>query len=307
MTGVLCLKKPEGITSFQAVRKVRGICGEKKAGHCGTLDPMASGVLPVMLGGATRFLDFLPTGPKEYRAVMKLGVITDTLDLSGTVLETRDISVGRPEIEAVLPQFRGDILQVPPMYSALKKDGVRLYDLARRGVEVERDARPVTIHSLELLPDGTDGTDPAKGEYVLDVTCSGGTYIRTLIDDIGRALSTGASMAALLRTRVGAFSLDAAVTLEELEAARDEDRLSSLLLPVGEALSFLDAVEVTDAQATRFCNGGELALERLRLPDPSSEDGTLLRVCSRDRGFLGLGEIRCDTGSLLVRRVLVGR
>ncbi|MBQ4459121.1 MAG: tRNA pseudouridine(55) synthase TruB [Clostridia bacterium] len=160
MTGIICLRKPEGVTSFQAVRKVRGITGEKKAGHCGTLDPEATGVLPVMLGGATRFLEFLPTTPKQYRAVMKLGVVTDTLDLTGTVLETRDVSAGREEILSALGRFRGDILQVPPMYSALKKDGVRLYDLARQGVEVEREARPVTIFELELLPDGTDGTDP---------------------------------------------------------------------------------------------------------------------------------------------------
>lgn len=307
MTGVLCLYKPEGITSFQAVRKTRGITGEKKAGHCGTLDPMASGVLPVMLGGATRFLEFLPTGPKEYRAVMKLGVVTDTLDMTGTVLETREVSVDRTGIEAVLPEFRGDILQVPPMYSALKKDGVRLYDLARQGKEVEREPRPVTIHSLELLPDGTDGTDPDNGEYVLAITCSGGTYVRTLIDDLGKRLSCGASMAALLRTRVGAFTLENAVTPEELEAARDEGTLSSLVVPVGDALSFLDAVTVSDAQGTRFRNGGELSLERLHDLEEMPEDGTLYRVITQQSDFLGLGEVDRETGVLKVRRVFVSR
>lgn len=306
MTGILCLHKPEGITSFQAVRKTRGITGEKKAGHCGTLDPMATGVLPVMLGGATRFLEYLPTTPKRYRAVMKLGVLTDTLDLTGTVLETRDVSAGRDDILSVLDEFRGDILQVPPMYSALKQDGVRLYDLARQGVEVEREARPVTIYELELLPDGTDGTDPSAHEYVLDVTCSGGTYIRTLIDDIGARLGCGASMAALLRTQVGVFTLDRAVTLEDLEEARDAGTLEDLVLPVEEALSFLDAVTVTAPQANRFRNGGELSLDRLHLPG-TPEDGALLRVLTQENGFLGLGEVCRETGMLTVRRVFVNR
>ena len=306
MTGIICLRKPEGITSFQAVRKTRGITGEKKAGHCGTLDPDATGVLPVMLGGATRVREFLPTTREQYCAVMKLGVVTDTLDLSGSVLETRDVSVGRDDILAVLDRFRGDILQVPPMYSALKKDGVRLYDLARQGVEVEREARPVTIYELELLPDGTDGTDPVSGEYVLDVTCSGGTYIRTLIDDIGAALGCGASMASLLRTQVGVFTLDRAVTLEELEQARDEGTLDERVLPLEEALRFLDAVTVTAPQGNRFRNGGELSLDRLHLPG-TPEDGALLRVLTQDNDFLGLGEVCRETGMLTVRRVFVNR
>lgn len=306
MTGIICLRKPEGITSFQTVRKVRGITGEKKAGHCGTLDPEATGVLPVMLGGATRFLEFLPTTPKQYRAVMKLGVVTDTLDLTGTVLETRDVSTGREEILSTLGRFRGDILQVPPMYSALKKDGVRLYDLARQGVEVEREERPVTIFELELLPDGTDGTDPSAGEYVLDVTCSGGTYIRTLIDDIGATLGCGASMAALLRTQVGVFTLDRAVTLEDLEDARDAGTLDEWVMPLEEALCFLDAVTVTAPQGNRFRNGGELFLDRLHFPE-TPDDGALLRVVSQNQEFLGLGEVCRETGTLTVRRVFVNR
>lgn len=307
MTGILCLRKPEGITSFQAVRKIRGITGEKKAGHCGTLDPEATGVLPVMLGGATRFLEFLPTTPKRYRAVMKLGVRTDTLDLTGNVLETKEVSVGREEILSALDGFRGEILQVPPMYSALKKDGVRLYDLARQGVEVEREARPVTIYELELLPDGTDGTDPAQGEYVLDVTCSGGTYIRTLLDDIGTKISCGASMAALLRTQVGVFTLDRAVTLEALGEAKASGTLDDYVLPLGEALSFLDGISVTAPQATRFRNGGELFLDRLRFPGELPEDGALLRVLSQENDFLGLGEVCRETGMLTVRRVFLNR
>ncbi len=307
MTGVLCLNKPADCTSFQAVRWTRAIAGEKKAGHCGTLDPMATGVLPVMLGGATRFLEFLPTSPKRYRAVMKLGVRTDTLDLTGTVLETREVAAERKDIEAVLERFRGNILQVPPMYSALKKDGVRLYDLARKGVEVEREARPVTIDALELLPDGTDGIDPAAGEYVLDVTCSKGTYIRTLIDDIGQSLSCGAAMAALCRTGVGVFTLEDALTISELEAARDSGTLSDLLLPVDKALSFLPSVNVSDPQGVRFQNGGELDLARLRGIPEAPEDGALYRVYSQETDFLGLGEVSLETGALSVRKVFVSR
>lgn len=306
MTGILCLNKPECMTSFQVVRKARGITGEKKAGHCGTLDPMASGVLPVMLGGATRFLDFLPTTPKRYRAVMKLGVRTDTLDITGNVLETQDARADREDILSVLGEFRGEILQVPPMYSALKRDGVRLYNLARKGVVVDREARPVTIEQLELLPNGTAGTDPENGEYVLDVTCSGGTYIRTLIDDIGTRCGCGASMAALLREQVGVFRLENAISLEELQAAKESGTLDDCVMPLSDALSFLDAVWVTGSQANRFRNGGELFLDRLRFSGEVPEDGTLLRVLTED-DFYGLGMVNRETGMLTVRRVFVNR
>lgn len=307
MTGIICLRKSADMTSFQAVRIARAIAGEKKAGHCGTLDPMATGVLPVMLGGATRFLEFLPTTPKAYRAALKLGVRTDTLDVTGTVLETTEVTVGRDDLLAALETFRGDILQVPPMYSALKKDGVRMYELARKGIEVERGARPVTIDSLELLPDGTDGTDPESGEYVLEVSCSGGTYIRSLIDDLGAALGCGATMTALERTRVGVFTLDRAVTLDELEQARDGGTLETHLLPVSEALSFLEAVSVTDAQAVRFRNGGALALSRIHSRETGFPDGALFRVYDQANRFLGLGEVSSAEEELRVRRVFVDR
>ncbi|MBR5753717.1 MAG: tRNA pseudouridine(55) synthase TruB [Clostridia bacterium] len=307
MTGIICLNKPEGITSFQAVRQLRAITGEKKAGHCGTLDPLATGVLPVMLGGATRFLEYLPTTPKAYRAALKLGVRTDTLDRTGTVLEERDVTVSRDDLLAALDGFRGDQLQVPPMYSALKKDGVRLYDLARKGEDVAREPRPVSIYKLDLLPDGTDGTDPAAGEYVLDVSCSGGTYIRSLIDDLGTALGCGAVMTALQRTQVGVFSLEDAVTIPELEAARDNGTLPSLLRPVDETMTFLDAVTVTDPQAVRFRNGGALALDRLPLRSGPYPEETLFRVYDKERHFLGLGAVSPEAEELAVRRVFVNR
>lgn len=306
MTGILCLYKPEEKSSFWAVKKVRYEAGEKKAGHCGTLDPMATGVLPVMLGGATRFLEFLPTTPKRYTATLKLGVRTDTLDATGTVLEEHEVTAGREEIKNALVRFRGEITQVPPMYSALKKDGVRLYDLARKGVEVEREARPVTIFALTLMPDGTLGTDPALGEYVLDVTCSGGTYIRTLIDDLGAALGCGAMMTALERTQVGVFTKENALTVPELERAAENGTLEEYLLPVGDALSQYPAVLVTAPQAKRFSNGGGLDLVRLHSLKEQPEDGALLRVYHEER-FLGLGETSLTAGELSVKRVFVDR
>lgn len=306
MTGILCLWKPQDMTSFYAVKRVRSLTGEKKCGHCGTLDPMATGILPVMLGGATRFLDFLPTSPKSYRAALKLGITTDTLDLTGTVRSTRPVTAGREDVLRALEGFRGEILQVPPMYSAIKRDGVRMYDLARKGIEVERDARPVTIYSLELLPDGTDGTDPGQGEYVLDVSCSGGTYIRTLIDDLGKALGCGAAMAALTRTAVGPFRPESAVTLEELEQLVQTDTVSERLLSVGDALEGYPSVSVTGAQAARFCNGGALALDRIRGVS-DGPDGSLYRVLDPDRTFLGLGEVSLEEEALRVKRVLINR
>ena len=306
MTGIFCLYKPEDMTSFTAVRRVRGITGEKKCGHCGTLDPMATGVLPVMMGGATRFLDFLPTSPKHYRAALRLGLKTDTLDRTGKVLSTCPVTVGRAELEELLPTFRGEILQVPPMYSALKQNGIRLYDLARQGKEVEREARPVSVYSLTLLPDGTDGTSSENGEYVLDVSCSGGTYIRTLIDDLGEALGCGAVMTALERLGVGPLTKEQAVTLEELEQARDEGRLADLLIPLETALSDYPSVSVTEAQATRFQNGGGLSLERLKGVSGHS-DSTLLRVLDPEECFLGLGEISREEETLRVKRVYINR
>lgn len=189
------------MTSFSAVARARRITGEKKAGHAGTLDPMATGVLPVLFGGATRFMEFLPVQDKGYRAHIRLGLTTDTLDTTGTVLTRSEPHVTREQLEQALCGFRGAILQVPPMYSALSKNGVRLYELARRGEEVERPARPVTVYRLELM-----AFDEQAQEFEIDVFCSKGTYIRSLADDIGRALGCGAAMSALRRSYAAGFS-----------------------------------------------------------------------------------------------------
>ena len=203
MMGLLLLDKPENITSFSAVNRARKLLNIKKAGHTGTLDPMATGVLSILLGAATRFAEFLPSRDKAYIAGMRLGVTTDTLDITGTVLEERPVTVTRGDIEAALGQFRGEIMQVPPMYSAKSQGGQRLYELARRGVEVEREARAVEIYRLDML----DNTH-------IYVECSAGTYIRSLIDDLGRVLGCGACMASLRRVKAHGYGIDRCVTLE---------------------------------------------------------------------------------------------
>lgn len=315
MTGIVCLHKPKDITSFTAVAKVRRIAEEKKVGHAGTLDPLATGVLPILLGGATRFLEFLPTSPKRYTAVMRLGLTTDTLDITGTVLKECPVSCTEEDIVSLLPRFTGEIMQVPPMYSAIKKDGVRMYDLARKGIEVEREARPVTIFSLSLLKEGAPmdydlSLEPLEeNDYILDVKCSSGTYIRTLIDDLGQALGCGATMTQLVRTEVGNFTLKEAASLEELAAAKEEGRLEDYLVESGTALAHLTAVTVTDAQATRFQNGGELGLERIGFfhkKGPSVQD-RFFAVKNPKGEFLGIGEVNVEKNTLDVKRVLVRR
>lgn len=313
MTGIICVDKPEGITSFRAVSKVRGITGEKKAGHCGTLDPMATGVLPVMLGGATRFLEFLPVTPKRYIARLRLGLRTDTLDRTGTVLSTSEVTATEQEVREALDRFRGTILQVPPMYSAVKKDGVRMYELARSGKETEREPRSVTIYELELVndanPEENPGQAPQSGtphSYTLKMTCSGGTYVRSLIDDLGTALGCGAVMTALRREAVGRFQIESAVTPEQLEQAKENGTLGRYIIPLETVLDEYPSVPVTEAQARRFSNGGGLALDRIHLTK-ELPDSALVRVLAPDGSFLGLGQRNDTDGQLDAKRIYVSR
>jgi len=282
MTSLLLLDKPENITSFSAVSRARRILGIKKAGHTGTLDPMATGVLPILLGGATRFAEFLPSHDKAYLAGIQLGITTDTLDITGTILDERPVNVTREDIKGALAQFRGKIMQVPPMYSAKSQGGQRLYELARRGVEVEREARPVEIYRLELID-----------ETNIYVECSAGTYIRSLIDDLGQVLGCGACMSSLRRVKANGYDISRCVTLEQLEQGGARGFVS-----IDEALSAWPAIEVTPAQAVRFKNGGALDLARLR--DVSA--GELHRVYSENK-FLGFGRIQGP--ELAVARLLV--
>ncbi|MBQ3005972.1 MAG: tRNA pseudouridine(55) synthase TruB [Clostridia bacterium] len=296
MTGIILLDKPEGITSFGAIARVRRICSEKKCGHTGTLDPMATGVLTIMLGGATRFCELLPGHDKAYAASFRLGTVTDTLDITGKVLETREVTATAEQVKEKLAEFVGEISQLPPMYSAVSVDGKRLYELARQGIEVERKARQVTVYSIELLSE-----NEKSGEYSISVECSSGTYIRTLISDLGEALGCGAVMTALRRTKANGFGIENAVTLEELADAAENGTLENLVIPVEKALEDYPVIKVSAAQAKRFSNGGELDLQRLKYPRMLG----YFRIYDPENRFIGLGEI--GTGdSLAVKRVYQG-
>ena len=291
MTGFLILDKPEGITSFTAARIVRRVTGEKKAGHTGTLDPMATGVLPVALGHATRFIELLPSHDKGYRASFRLGETTDTLDITGKTLTVCDAVPDESAVIASFESFRGNIEQLPPMYSAIQKDGKRLYELARQGIEVEREKRNVTIYNLTYISHN-------ENEYVIDVKCSKGTYIRSLISDIGEYLGCGAVMTSLRRTLSNGFPIEEAHTEEQLKNADDP---SVFLIPVDKALDAYPALTVSDAQARRFSNGGELDAKRIhrKLTD------SLYRMYSPSGAFLGLGEYTENDMAIKVKRVYV--
>lgn len=295
MTGIICIDKPASMTSFTAANRVRGILGVKKAGHTGTLDPMATGVLPVAVSGATRFIEWLPEHKKAYDAKIRLGLTTDTLDITGTVTSESAVSVSRESLEKTVFSFLGKGLQTPPMYSAKSQNGVRLYTLARRGETVERPPQQIEIFDLRLF-------DVTETEFSLSVVCSAGTYIRSLADDIGKKLGCGAVLTALRRTAANGFTLSDCVTLEELEALRDQNRVFEKLIPVEAFLSSYEKLTVTEAQSVRFQNGGELARDRLS----GGVTPGVYRVFSPDERFLGLGEIEPDGDSLQVRRVYVG-
>lgn len=297
MTGIICINKDKDITSFGVVAKVRGITKEKKTGHTGTLDPMATGVLPVMLGGATRFLDYLPDSDKGYRASFILGKTTDTLDITGNVTGEYEVKSTQDDVCSVLDKFRGIISQVPPMYSAVSVDGKRLYDLARQGIEVERQSRQVEIKKLELV-------DFCDGEYTIDVVCTKGTYIRTLIDDIGKELGCGAVMTKLTRTLAMGFTLEDCVTIDELQRRKDNAiPFDDIIINIEKMFEVYDSVCVSEAQAKRFSNGGALSTDRIR----RKLDNGIYRVYSPDGMFLGLGNADIQKQELAVKRLLVRR
>lgn len=291
MTGFIILDKPAGITSFIGGAIVRRVTGEKKTGHTGTLDPMATGVLPVAVGNATRFIELLPSHDKGYRASFRLGTTTDTLDITGTVLTISENIPDEDKVKDVIAHFKGEIEQLPPMYSAIKKDGKRLYELARQGIKVEREKRTITIYNCDFVSHSGD-------EYTIDVKCSKGTYIRSLISDIGEILGCGAVMTSLRRTFSNGFSIDEAHTEDELKSAEDPN---VFLISVDKALAEYPEIRVSEAQAKRFKNGGELDSARLHTKLTPS----LYRVYSQSGDFLGLGEYRENETNLFVKRVYV--
>jgi tRNA pseudouridine55 synthase len=271
--GVLLLDKPVGLSSNDALIKAKRVLNAKKAGHTGTLDPFATGLLPLCFGEATKFSQDLLEADKTYDATVHLGIMTNTGDTEGEVIETRDVDVRFEQIEAALARFRGPILQVPPMYSALKRDGKALYQYAREGITLEREARPVTIHGLELIG--------YEAPFLrIRVICSKGTYVRVLGEDIGAALGCGAHLNALRRTGVGALKGEHMITLEQLQAHPDP---LSLLAPVDALLASFPAVELTPELAKRFLQGQRLALGKEPVTLPAQQgrvrvyhDGKLL-------------------------------
>ena len=277
--GILVIDKPAGWTSMDVCAKLRGVFHEKRVGHGGTLDPMATGILPVFIGRATRAVEFAEKSDKEYIAGLKLGVITNTQDITGEVLETRPACVSREQLEEALEQFRGDILQIPPMYSAIKINGKKLYELARKGREVERPARPVTIKALELL------RQQGEDLYIIRVRCTKGTYIRTLCHDIGQALGCGGCMSSLERTMTAGFSLGDARTMDEVQSAQDP---AALLMPVDTLFQDRKKLVLDRATEKKIRNGMIAVLPHL--------DSGEYRTYAMSGEFLAL--CRCRNGKL---------
>ena len=293
MQGILIVDKPTDWTSFDVIAKLRGILGTRKLGHSGTLDPMATGVLPVCCGGARKAVDLQLDHTKAYRAVLKLGARTDTGDVTGTVLETAPVTAGEKELLEVLPQFVGSQMQTPPMYSAVKINGQPLYKMARQGIEVERKARPIEIFSLEY------GGSPAENEYELTVRCSKGTYIRVLLEDIAAAMGQKGTMSALRRVAAGVYTEADAHTLEEIQAAKNEGpaALEALMLPVESVFGSLPLLTVAPKVEQHLYNGCPTS----RYP---AADGRY-RVRNEAGHFLGLANI--VGGVLKVEKLFVER
>ena len=275
--GIVVIDKPAGWTSMDVCAKLRGIFHEKRIGHAGTLDPMATGVLPVFVGRATKAVEFAENGEKEYEAVLRLGLTTDTQDTTGQVLSEKPVSASRADIEAILPRFTGKILQTPPMYSALKVNGEKLYNLARQGKSVPRKPREITVFSLEL------GEKRGENEVFLRVVCSKGTYIRTLCHDLGEALGCGGCMASLRRTKASGFSISEAVTLE-----RVQEEGETLLLPLAEYFRNYPRCDLTDAEKEKHVRNGAA------FSAPETADG-VYRVFGQDGTFLSLSKAEGGT------------
>ncbi|CAN7244738.1 tRNA pseudouridine(55) synthase TruB [Pseudomonas sp. LjRoot71] len=290
--GIILLDKPKGFSSNAALQKVRWLLNAEKAGHTGSLDPLATGVLPLCFGEATKFSQYLLDADKGYETLMQLGVTTTTADAEGEVLERRAVTVGRADIEALLPQFRGEISQIPPMYSALKRDGQPLYKLARAGEVVEREPRSVTIARLELL-------DCEAEQARLAVDCSKGTYIRTLVEDIGYLLGCGAHVAELRRTKAGPFDLSRTVTLEELERVHAEggnEAVDQFLQPVDSGLQHWPLLQFSEHSSFYWLQG-----QPVRAPEAPKFG--MVRVQDHNGRFIGIGEVSED-GRIAPRRLI---
>lgn len=290
MNGLVLLNKPKGKTSFWAASALKRIYNTKRIGHTGTLDPLATGVLPILVGRATRLSQYILGADKRYTATVLFGVKTDTLDITGEVLSKTECDVKREDLEQVLPRFTGKINQIPPMFSAIKKQGVRLYELARKGETVEREPREIEIKQIKIIE------KKEKNVFLLDVICSKGTYIRSLADDIGDALGVGATLTDLVRTETAGFRIEECFSLEEISQNSEKTLYSA-----DKAIPHFPSVKVTANQKTRFLHGGELSIERLK--DFDFGEG-IYKVYFEDE-FLGLGEVDNSARLLKVKCILM--
>lgn len=297
MNGIICVNKPAGFTSFDVIAKLRGILREKRLGHGGTLDPMATGVLPVFVGTATKACDIMPDNSKSYRAGFRFGETTDTQDVTGEVLTRSDAKVSEDALRKVIPEFIGEIMQVPPMYSAVQVNGQRLYDLARKGVEVKREPRPIHVFGIELID-----YDETSREGVLDISCGKGTYIRTIISDIGEKLGCGGVMTSLVRTSSGGFKLSDCFTFEEIQKARDEEKIEELILPIERVFVKLPKLRLNEVQTRMYRNGVKLDIERVRDIKSGVTD---YAVYGSDGIFIGTGMADFENGILRVAKNLM--
>ena len=279
--GMINVYKEKGFTSHDVVAKLRGICKQKKIGHTGTLDPDAVGVLPVCLGCATRLCDMLTEKDKEYVAVLRLGVTTDTQDITGKVLAEKEVTESVEKVREVISSFEGEQLQIPPMYSALKVNGKKLYELAREGKEIERKARPIVVHEIEILSENMP-------EFTIRVKCSKGTYIRTICHDIGQKLSCGGAMVSLKRTKVGNFGIEDSYTLSRIEDMAKEGRLCEILLPVEKVFEKLAEIRVKEETMKALLNGNQLRREDFLSLSEEALKAEEVRVYGSDGRFYGV-------------------
>ncbi len=304
MDGILNILKPPGMTSFDVVAKIKRLCKVKKVGHTGTLDPDAVGVLPICIGKGTRMVEFLMEDHKFYRGEITLGIETDTLDAAGTIIRQGEVgNIDVVELEQIINQFIGKIEQIPPMVSAVKHKGKRLYELARQGIEVKREPREVEIYSINLIKADLAPQTGTKPSFMIDVECSKGTYIRTLAHDIGQALGCGAHLSYLLRTGTGHFTLDDSITLDEVKDAVDEERMNDLLLPVDWGICSMPKIVIEDRAIQKAVNGVSLRKgDYLEIPSMLTE-GDLVRVYGKD-GFISISKVN-DLERLIIKPLKV--
>lgn len=284
MDGILCINKPEGFTSFDVVAKLRGILKMKKIGHAGTLDPMATGVLPVFVGCATKACDILPVSHKAYQASFELGTSTDTQDSTGRVLSTNDMDISQEKLMNAAAGFLGETDQIPPMYSAVSVNGKRLYELARQGIEVERKPRRIIVSSLDIKE-----YDCKTRTGIMSIECSKGTYIRTIINDIGEVLGCGAMMTGLVRTMSNGFTLDNCYSLDQVQDMVSKNEINDKIIPVQRIFESFPYIKLNNDETFKYKNGVKISLEQLSIQQIT--DDKKLRIFADDDQFLGLGMI----------------